>query len=130
MSIKIIPYILKMRKLHKCKAIGATREASFWYRLLTSFVFLILLSIPLVIAGKALAALTTNFFALAMIATVSMKLTTHGQRQPDLNTSLSQTGYFQNSLFRLINQSKQPIENLIVLEQEYIAPQLRESLSQ
>ena len=130
MSIKIIPYILKMLKLHKCKAIGATREASFWYRLLTSFVFLILLSIPLVTAGKALAALTTNFFALAMIATISMKLMTHGQRERDLNTSLSQTGYFQNLLFRPINQSRQLEEQSIISEGDYAVTQLRKSQSE
>ncbi len=119
-----------MLKLHKCKAIGATREASFWYRLLTSFVFLILLSIPLVTAGKALAALTTNFFALAMIATISMKLMTHGQRERDLNTSLSQTGYFQNLLFRPINQSRQLEEHSIISEGDYAVTQLRKSQSE
>ena len=130
MSIKVIPYILKMRKLHKCKAIGATREASFWYRLQTSFVFLILLSIPLVIAGRALAALTTGFFALATIATISMKLMTHGQRERDLNTSFSQTGYFQNSLFRLINQSRQLKEHSIISDGDYAVTHLRKSQSE
>lgn len=119
-----------MRKPRKCKAIGATREVSFWYRLLTSFAFLILLSIPLVIAGQALATLTTNFFALAMIATISMKLTTHGQRERDLNTSLSQTGYFQNLLFRLINQSRQLEECSIISEGDYAVTQLRKSQSE